>query len=143
MDGAHIDVLGPDDHVFFLPMARILVVERECNRSLFELFPMLGSALAKTSGQFVLAEPCAVTLEQCHSIIRNALIGAGMGEREARDMVQTYCAPARPAVHDMGLAWHILEQLVYGIQIKKKTNSPASDEASGEADQHSSAAPSS
>lgn len=126
--------IGPfadgEDHTFFLPMARIIAAEREMDASIFELFPALGSSLASIAAEAILVAPSSATLKQCHALIRNALIGGGIDEGEAKSLVDVYCFPARPAIKDMTLAFKILEAAVYGVQVKKKDESAAPD-ASG------------
>ena len=36
----------------------------------------------------------------------------------ARELVAVYCYPARPAIHDLGLAWEVLRAAIYGIDPK-------------------------
>jgi hypothetical protein len=104
------------DRPFWLPMARVIAFEREADCSIFALFHEIGQNLAAAAeGTPVLIGASAARLKQVHSLIRNALIGAGEDEMEARDLVQTYCYPVRPAIHDMALCWQILSAAIYGI----------------------------
>lgn len=117
------------DYDFWLPMTRVVAAEREIDGSILALFYGLADSLAKgVGGAIVLAGATDARLKSCHSIIRNALIGGGTGEQEARELVETYCYPARPAMHDVALTWEILNAAVYGIQIpdgsKKKDEAP-------------------
>ncbi len=109
------------DYLFFLPMARIIAAEREMgDLSIFQLFPQIGDALGTISDRVVLAAPSPAKLNHCHAVIRNALIGGGEPEKQARELVETYCYPARAAILDMELAWRILEATIYGVRLKKK-----------------------
>lgn len=100
---------------FWLPMPRVVAVEREADCSIFALFHNLGEALGSVGAEMVLVAATEARLKQCHSLIRNALVGGGTGEHEARELVETYCFPARPAMLDAALAWRILSAAIYGI----------------------------
>jgi hypothetical protein len=101
---------------FWLPMSRVVAFEREAECSIFALFHEIGQNLAAArEGTPVLIGASAARMKQVHSLIRNALIGAGEDEQEARELVQTYCYPVRPAIHDMALAWQVLSAAIYGI----------------------------
>lgn len=110
---------------FWLPMARVVAFERESECSLFTLFHELGQNLGTVAdGLPVLVGPSAARMKQVHSLIRNALIGAGEDEQEARELVQTYCYPVRPAIHDMALAWRVLSAAIYGISTEGSKKRP-------------------
>lgn len=113
------------EHDFWLPMARVVAFEREADCSIFALFHAIGESLgAAADGVKVLVGGSNARLRQCQSLIRNALIGGGAGEQAARDLVDVYCYPNRPAIHDMALAWEILTAAIYGIKVdgsKKKS----------------------
>lgn len=117
----YIGFFATGDHTFFLSAARTIALQREADCGIFDLFFDMGQSLASIGEEMVLAGRTSVTPSQCVAVIANGLIGGGMPEQEARDMVKTYCAPARPAMHDLALAWRILEAAIYGIQVKKKT----------------------
>lgn len=107
-----------EDRDFWLPMSRVVAFEREADLSIFALFYALGENLgAAESGDMVLIGGSEARLKQCQALIRNALIGAGESEQEARDLVQTYCFPARPAIHDAAMAFKILRAAIYGIKL--------------------------
>ena len=113
---------------FWLPMSRVVAFEREAGCSIFALFYALGENLgAAESGDMVLIGASDARLKQCHSLISNALIGAGESEQEARDLIQTYCFPARPAIHDAALAFQILRAAIYGIQLPEGSKKKADD----------------
>lgn len=116
------------DYDFWLPMSRVVAAEREMGLSIFEAFHGLGEHLGQAANEVLLVGPSPITPKQCRDLIRNALIGGDTDEQEARELVETYCYPARPAIKDMALAWKILEAAIYGISLKKK------DEAGSEAD---------
>lgn len=120
METEHFGFFAGEDRTFFLPMARITVVERETDVSVFQLFDWLGKNLGQIGDEMVLLGGAEITPKQCHSVIRNALIGGGVPEREAGELVETYGYPARPAIHDLALAWSILQALIYGVSLKKK-----------------------
>ncbi|HQS96684.1 GTA-gp10 family protein [Novosphingobium sp. 28-62-57] len=121
-----------EDRDFWLPMARIVAFEREADCSLFALFYAIGENVGSvTGGETVLIGASDARLRQCHSLIRNALIGAGVPEKDATEMVKVYCYPARPAMHDLALCYTILNTAIYGIKIpessKKKPEAESPD----------------
>lgn len=124
-----IAYLGADDQTFYLPIARWIAAEKEAGCSLFQVYYWLGEHLGKVAAEFILTGPCPATLSQCQAVIRNALVGGGMEEKAARDLVQTYCAPARPAIRDMALAWEVLNEVIYGVDLKKNEEAPEEGEA--------------
>lgn len=103
------------DYEFWLPMPRVIAVEREADCSIFALFYNLSSNMGLYLGEEILVGPSDARLKQCHALIRNALVGGGTSEQQARELVETYCAPARPAMHDLALARLILNSAIYGI----------------------------
>lgn len=117
------------DYDFWLPMPRVIAIEREAERSIFAIFHDLGENLGRIGEQVVLTGAADARLKACHSVIRNALCGAGTPEQEARELVTTYCYPARPAMLDVALCWEILKAAIYGIDTaalsKKNTEAPA------------------
>lgn len=119
------------DYEFWLPMSRLVAAEREMGVSIFEVFHGLGEHLGQVANQVLLVGPSPIHPKQCRDLIRNALIGGGTDEQEARDLAETYCYPARPAIKDMALTWKILEAAIYGVRLKKK------DEAGSEVDETS------
>jgi len=120
METQHIGFFAGEDRTFFLPMARITIVERETGVSVFQLFDWLGKNLGSIGEEIVLLNGTEITPKQCHSVIRNSLIGGGVPEKEAGELVETYAYPARPAINDLALAWCILQALIYGVSLKKK-----------------------
>lgn len=123
------------EYTFWLPMPRVVAAEREmarrdadgaCNpHSIFAVFHDIGSHLGQIGDEPALIGPSPALLSDAHTIIRNALIGGNSGmvdgesvavhESLARELVETYCYPARPAMHDLGLAWKVLRAAIYGI----------------------------
>lgn len=115
---------------FWLPMSRVVAAEREMGRdgiprSLLGLFYDIGEGLGTALGEHVLAGSIPARLSECQTVIRNALIGGNegmvdgeqiaIGDTLAKELVDTYCYPARPAMHDVALAWQILRAAIYGI----------------------------
>lgn len=128
MDTAHIAAFADGEYTFFLPMARLIAAEREMDCSVFELFDGLGQHLGRALDETVLAGPSPARLRQCHSLIRNALIGGGTSEIEAKQLVETYCYPARAAIQDLALTFAVLRKMVYGVDLgSKKKSDPAGD----------------
>jgi hypothetical protein len=120
-------------------MPRVIAVEREIGGSILALFYNLGEGLGQAMGETVLAAPSAATLKQCHSVIRNALIGGNEGRVDGEEiavgdtlgleLVETYCYPARPAMHDLALAWQILRAAVYGVQLPEGSKKKEAEES--------------
>ena len=144
METAITKAFGDGEYRLWLPMPRVIAAEREMSRdrprSILALFYDLGENLASTTGgQVVMAGPSTATLHECQVVIRNALCGGGeglvdwvqvaVGDALAQELTRTYCYPARPAMHDVALAWEILRAAVYGVQIpegaKKKASATA------------------
>lgn len=126
-----VEHFAGEDRIFWLPMSRVVAFEREADCSLFALFYAIGEHIGSVpGGDTVLIGASDARLKQCHSLIRNALIGAGTPEKEAAELVQVYCYPARPAMHDLALAYTILNAAIYGIKLpesskkKPETESP-------------------
>jgi hypothetical protein len=136
---------------FWLPMPQVIAAEREMARrdaegnpqphSIFAVFHDLGAHLGQLGEETVLTGPSPALLSDAHAVIRNALIGGAdgfvdgasiaVGGAMARELVATYCYPARPAIHDLGLAWEVLRAAIYGIDPKatgsKKKDGDVSD----------------
>ena len=108
-------------------MPRVVAAEREIEGSIFALFYDIAENLGSAMGELVLVGATEARLKSCHAVIRNALVGGGTGEQEARDLVATYCYPARPAMHDVALAYNVLKAAIYGIELPEngKKNSEA------------------
>ncbi len=136
---------------FWLPMPQVIAAEREMARrdgegaqiphSLFAVFHDLGAHLGQLGDETVLTGPSPALLSDAHAVIRNALTGGADGlvngeavvvnGAMARELVAVYCYPARPAIHDLGLAWEVLRAAIYGIDPKatgsKKKDGDVSD----------------
>lgn len=120
-----------EDRDFWLPMSRVVAFEREADLSIFELFYAIGEHLAEAlDGKPFLAGGSGARLRQCHSLIRNGLIGAGEGEKEAAEMIKIYCYPSRAAVHDLALAYEILRAAIYGIKVDESAKKKAAEKDS-------------
>lgn len=132
METALTRAFADGDYRFWLPIPRVIAAEREMSRdrprSIFALFYDLGDSLAAGGGEsLILAGPSSGTLLECQSVIRNALCGGNegrvngatiaVGDALAKELVSTYCYPARPAMHDAELAYRILEAAIYGVQL--------------------------
>ena len=136
------------DYEFWLPMPRVTAIEREAGRidrdgvrqpySIFSMFDDLGSYLAAVGDEVMLAGPSPAHMAEAHLIIRHGLIGGdkgrvngeevAVGDALARELVETYCYPARPAIYDLGLAWKILSAAVYGVADTSKKKAEAENE---------------
>lgn len=139
METALTTKFGDGTYRFWLPMPRVIAAEREISGSILALFYDIAEALGESvGGTIVLAGSTDARLKSCHAVIRNALVGGNEGQVDgeiiavgdtlARELVETYCYPARPAMHDIALAWEILRAAVYGIDAtaqKKRTGAGA------------------
>lgn len=143
MDTALTTDFADGTYRFWLPMSRVVAAEREMSRegyerSILALFYDIGEALGQSVGQSVLAGSMAARLSECQAVIRNALIGGDDGlvngeniavsDTMARSLVDTYCYPARPAMHDIALAWEILRVAIYGIDTSGSKKKEADSE---------------
>jgi len=128
-------------------MPQVVAVEREAARrdadgasiprSIFAIFHDIGSHLGQLGDAEVLTGPSPALLTEAQAVIRAGLAGGNdgrvngesiaVGGAMARELVATYCYPARPAIHDLGLAWEILRAAIYGID-PKATGSKKKDE---------------
>ena len=144
METAYTTDFADGTYRFWLPMSRVIAAEREMSqhgreRSILALFYDIGEALGQSVGMSVIAGSMGARMHECHAVIRNALIGGNdglvngdqiaVGDAMARELVETYCYPARPAMHDIGLTWEILRAAIYGIDTsgsKKKDEDSAS-----------------
>ena len=109
--------------------------------SIFAVFHDVGANIGQLGDEIVLTGPSPALLDDAHAIIRNALAGGADGYVNgaavavngsmARELVAVYCYPARPAIHDLGLAWEVLRAAIYGIDPKatgsKKKDGDVSD----------------
>ena len=112
-------------------MPRVVAVERESGASILALFHDLGTALGQMGSEMVLVGATDANVKACQSVIRHALAGGAdglvdgeqiaVGDTLAGALVETYCYPTRPMIHDAGLAWRILEAAIYGIKPAETT----------------------
>lgn len=138
MDTGLTEVFGDGSYRLWLPMPRVVAIERETQTSILALFYNLGEHLGISMGETVLAGPSPATLRECQSVIRNALIGGNdgsvngeaiaVGDSLGKELVDTYCYPARPAMHDVALAWRILKAAIYGVQLPESSKKKAEAE---------------
>lgn len=114
-----------EDRDFWLPMSRVIAFEREADCSIFALFHWIGESTGSVGDGSVLIGPSDARLKQCHSLIRNALIGTGMPEQEAAELVKVYCYPARAAMLDLALTFKILNAAIYGVKVPEGSKKKA------------------
>ena len=93
--------------------------------SVFSVFNDTASNLGFIGDEPVIVGPLQSTLVDFHAVIRNALIGGGEGrvngddikvtEILAKELIEAYCYPARPAILDIALAVQILKAAIRGV----------------------------
>lgn len=117
---------GGEERKFFLPMPRLMAAEREMDCSIFQLFDDIGQNTGSIGSEVVITGPSPARAKACHSVIRNALIGGGTSEQEAAGLIETYCYPTRPVMHDVKLTFDILSAAIYGVKMEgsKKNTLP-------------------
>ncbi len=118
-----IEFAGEVRH-FFLPMPRILEIERICgNKSHVTMYEELceGMGLDRETEapRFLGIGP--VRIQDVYEIIRCAAIGGGMAPNDAGALVREY-VDGRPLAETAPVAWAILDRAVMGVRLKKKVD---------------------
>ena len=126
-DETAIDLeFGDGRYRFWLPMARIVEVERLCGDvSIVTMLDDMSGAMGWTkeeepSPAFVGGGP--VRIKHVYEVIRCAAIGGGMSPIDAKRLVDTY-VDGRPLSETAPVAWAILTAAVWGVRLKKKAES--------------------
>lgn len=123
---------GDATYRFWLPMARIVEIERLCgDKSILTMWDEFGSAigLQKDDGTPVFLGGGPVRLKDVYEVIRCAAIGGGECRRneevtkvsslDAKHLVDNY-VDGRPYSETVPVAWAILNAAVTGVSLKKK-----------------------
>lgn len=123
---------GDARYRFFLPMARIMEVERLCgDKSIVAMHEEMGASLGMQpeSEAVLFLGGGAPRIKDVYEIIRCAAIGGGeciRGEQvekvsplEAKRLVDGY-VDGRPLSETVPVAWAILNVAVMGVRLKKK-----------------------
>lgn len=100
------DIGDGEQRRLFLGRDEIRLIEQETGLGVWSLY------LAFSNGQ--------VTHQQVERIVRLALIGGGLGPKEALALSQYYCAPPRPLKSAYILAHSVVESCWNGVDEKKE-----------------------
>jgi hypothetical protein len=116
---------GDGLHRFFLPMARIVEIERNCgDKSIVAMLDEFSLGMGWTAEQ----EPAfagggPVRIKDVAEVIRCGAIGGGMAPLEAKRLVDSY-VDGRPYSETVPIAWAILSSAIWGVRLKKKAERP-------------------
>lgn len=128
---------GDGRYTFFLPMQRIMEIERACgDKSIATMHEEMGASLgieaATEQARFLGGGP--VRIKDVYEIIRCAAIGGGEAEvagetvkvspNDATRLVREY-VDGRPYSETVPVAWAILDRTLMGVRLKKKADDPA------------------
>ena len=123
---------GDARYRFWLPMARIVEIERLCgDKSIVTMFDELGASLGldQMTGEAHFLGGGATRIRDVYEIIRCAAMGGGECERggvtvkvsalDAKRLVDGY-VDGRPMAESVPVAWAILNAAIMGVRLKKK-----------------------
>jgi hypothetical protein len=114
---------GDGRYRFWLPMARIIEIERNCgDKSIVTMLDEMSAAMGWTAGDdpapaFVGGGP--VRIRDVAEVIRCGAIGGGLAPLDAKRLVESY-VDGRPLSETAEVAWAILTAAVWGVRLKKK-----------------------
>ena len=113
---------GDGQHTFWLPMARIVEVERLCgDKSVVTMFEDFGAAIGLERDTEVprFMGFGSARLKDIYEVIRCAAVGGGMSPNDAKSLVDNY-VDGRPYTETVPVAWAILNAAIMGVSLKKK-----------------------
>ncbi|MBM3928761.1 MAG: gene transfer agent family protein [Sphingomonadales bacterium] len=129
---------GPGRYRFWLPMARIVEIERLCGgKSILTMHDELGGAMGLGDDD----EPTFIgggggRIRDVYEVIRCAAIGGGEAELsgapvkvsaiDAKVLVDEY-VDGQPLAETIPVAWAILDAAIRGVQLKKKAVTGSDD----------------
>lgn len=128
---------GPGRYRFWLPMPRIVEIERLCgDKSIVTIYEELSSGIGLIGGEEpVFQGTGASRIRDIYEVIRCAAIGGAEADvsgatvavspSDAKRLVDEY-VDGRPLAETAPVAWAILHAAVMGVQLKKKAEA-ASD----------------
>ena len=123
---------GPGRYDFWLPMARIVEIERECgNKSILAMHDEMGHAMGierETERQVFLGGGNG-RIKDIYEVIRCAAIGGGTSPIDAKRLADEY-VDGRPLSETLPVAWAILDAAIRGVQLKKKAEAPEDESLS-------------
>lgn len=122
-DETAIDLEFAGQHIhFFLPMAKIIEIERLCgDKSIVSIYESLadGIGLERDTDVARFLGTGAARIKDIAEVIRCAAIGGGMSPNDAGALVRDY-VDGRPLAETAPVAWAILHAAVMGVRLKKK-----------------------
>lgn len=137
MDTAVNLEFGDATYRFWLPMARIVEIERLCgDKSILTMWEEFGAAVGiqKDDGAAVFLGGGASRIKDVYEVIRCAAIGGGscqcgdetkrVSALDAKALVDNY-VDGRPYSETVPVAWAILNAAITGVSLKKKVSEPA------------------
>ncbi|MBB5709349.1 gene transfer agent family protein [Sphingomonas xinjiangensis] len=122
MDTAVTLAFGDGSYTFWLPMARIVEVERLCgDKSIVAMFEEFGAAIGLERDTDVARFMGfgSARIKDVYEVIRCAAIGGGASPIDAKNLVDNY-VDGRPYAETVPVAWAILNAAVMGVSLKKK-----------------------
>ena len=146
MDTALELTFGPGTFRFWLPLPRVIEIERNCGtprigdmpacpKSLFQIYDQLSGGLGLRDDAPVYLSGGGAIVTDVREVIRCALLGGNygyvagqeieIGPKKASDLIEEYVFPARPLVESVHVAWAILHKAITGIDLKKKAGEEA------------------
>ena len=145
MDTSVTLTFGDGEYRFFLPMARIVEIERKCgDRSIEVMYQEMGQSLGidpETEAAVYLGGGSS-RIRDVSEVIRCGAIGGGecrIGKEsrrvspiDAEALVNNY-VDGRPFSETVPVAWAILNATLHGVRLKKKADKPASQKRSAKA----------
>lgn len=144
MDTAVTLQFADGEYRFFLPMARIVEVERQCgDKSIEIMYQEMGGSLGidpETDAPIYLSGGAA-RIKDVYEVIRCGAIGGGecrIGEEtrkvsplDAKALVDEY-VDGRPFSETVPVAWAILNAALHGVRLKKKAEPEAESPSASE-----------
>ena len=128
---------GPGRFRFWLPMARIVEVERLCgDKSIVLMFEEMSVGLGGEADAPVFFGAGPVRIKDVYEVIRCGAIGGGewydgdeaqpVSALDAKRLVDEY-VDGRPMAETVPVAWAILNAAIMGVTLKKKAQPEAGD----------------
>lgn len=123
MDETSIEVeFGGEHRLFWLPMPRIIEIERICgDRSIVEIYEGLtaGIGLERETAVPRFMGTGSARIRDIFEVIRCAAIGGGMNPNDASQLVRDY-VDGRPLSETAPVAWAILHAAIMGVRLGSK-----------------------
>lgn len=120
---------GDGRYRFWLPMARIIEIERLCgDKSILLMHEEMSLALRQFPGDEAVsfAGGGAARIRDVFEVIRCGAIGGGLSPIDAKQLADNY-VDGRPIAETLPVAWAILNAAIMGVSLKKKAEAPESE----------------